>query len=285
MFYLLCFVFEAILIEGYLCPSGQPGQLEAFTGGNVVLPCSLNIHPSDDVQTVEWTKLVAGQKPVVVFLYRHGCETFEMKDPDFEYRTSLIMREVKNGNVSLRISGVKPSDGGTYQCLTIQNDGRRQEAKVELVVAPGEESTTTTILICVALAVSHLFNLLLMLYLLVTTKRTNSDGEKPSEQKDKLDQTMMTDFGKSNSLLNQLSLTENRQNCILAELNKQRRKADTIQIDDSRSWNRPACQHNHPTTSQSSTGSSLDSWETRSLMSDPDAEAENSPGDQQPNRA
>ncbi|XP_014877048.1 myelin-oligodendrocyte glycoprotein-like [Poecilia latipinna] len=273
-------------MKGCVCPA-QPGQLEAFTGGNVVLPCSLNLHPSDHVQTVEWSKLAAGQRPVVVFLYRHGCETFEMKDPDFEYRTSLIMREVKNGNVSLRISGVKPSDGGTYRCLTIQNDGRRREAKVELVVAPCEESTITAILIYVALAVSVLFNLLLGLYLLVTKKRINSDGEKPSEQKDKLDQTMTTDFSESNSFLNQLSLTENRQNSILEELNKQRRKADTIQIDDSRSWNRPACQHNHPTTSQSSTGSSLDSWETRSLMSDPDpdAEAENSPGDQEPNWA
>ncbi|XP_054876136.1 myelin-oligodendrocyte glycoprotein-like [Poeciliopsis prolifica] len=183
MCYLLCFVFGALLIKGHACLSAQPGQVEAFTAGIVVLPCRLNIRPSDYVQTVEWSKLVEGQKPVVVFLYRHGCETFEMKDSDFEYRTSLAMREVKNGNVSLRISGVKLSDGGTYRCLAIQNNGRRQETNVELLVASWVESTTTTTLIYVALTVSFAFNLLLVSYLLVTKKPMNCDGEKPSQQR------------------------------------------------------------------------------------------------------
>ncbi|MEQ2162178.1 hypothetical protein GOODEAATRI_017170 [Goodea atripinnis] len=117
----------------YSCTPAQPEQVVAFAGGNIILPCSLNIPADDDVPTVEWSKIV-GLKSSIVFLYRDGCETFEMKDLDFEYRTSLIMRDVKSGNVSLRISGVKLSDNGTYRCLIIQKNGTKEETKVELVV-------------------------------------------------------------------------------------------------------------------------------------------------------
>ncbi|MEQ2255859.1 hypothetical protein ILYODFUR_018233 [Ilyodon furcidens] len=59
-----------------------------------------------------------------------------MKNVDFEFRTSLFMREVKNGNVSLRISNVKLCDAGIYRCLIIQRSGTKETTKVELVVAP-----------------------------------------------------------------------------------------------------------------------------------------------------
>uniref|UniRef100_A0A3B5LHG3 B30.2/SPRY domain-containing protein n=1 Tax=Xiphophorus couchianus TaxID=32473 RepID=A0A3B5LHG3_9TELE len=104
-----------------------------FAGENAILPCSLTNSGSDDLPTVEWSK--EGLKPNVVFLYRNGCETFEMKNLAFEFRTSLFMREVKNGNVSLRISNVKPSDAGIYQCLIIQRNGSREATDVQLVVA------------------------------------------------------------------------------------------------------------------------------------------------------
>ncbi|MEQ2182090.1 hypothetical protein GOODEAATRI_018509, partial [Goodea atripinnis] len=110
-------------------------QVVAYAGGNVILPCS-SISASDDIPTVEWSK--EGLKPDVVYLYRDGCETFEMKNPDFEYRTNLVMREVKNGKVSLRISSVKPLDAGTYQCLRLWKNGIRETTKVELVVVSYE---------------------------------------------------------------------------------------------------------------------------------------------------
>ena len=36
--------------------------------------------------------------------------TYEMKKSDFEYRTSFIWKELKNGNIWLRISNMKLSD-------------------------------------------------------------------------------------------------------------------------------------------------------------------------------
>ncbi|MEQ2170187.1 hypothetical protein GOODEAATRI_032741, partial [Goodea atripinnis] len=103
-----------------------------FASGNVILPCSLKIPNNGDMPTVEWSK--EGLKPNVVFLYRNGFETFEMKSLAFEFRTSLFMREVKNGNVSLRISNVRISDEGIYQCLIIQRNGTREAKEMQLVV-------------------------------------------------------------------------------------------------------------------------------------------------------
>ncbi|PWA23330.1 hypothetical protein CCH79_00020646, partial [Gambusia affinis] len=121
------------------CFSGNlnPQKVVTFAGENAVLPCSLTTSGSDDLPTVEWSK--EGLKPNVVFLYRNGFETFEMKNLDFEFRTSLFMREVKDGNVSLRISNVKPSDAGIYQCLIIQRNGSREATGLQLVVAAVSE--------------------------------------------------------------------------------------------------------------------------------------------------
>uniref|UniRef100_A0A3P9AQZ0 Ig-like domain-containing protein n=1 Tax=Maylandia zebra TaxID=106582 RepID=A0A3P9AQZ0_9CICH len=109
-----------------------PLHVLAFAGGDVILPCSFNISDNTDFPTVEWSK--EGLKPDVVFLYRDGCEAYEMKNPAFDYRTSLIVKELKDGNISLRISNVQVSDTGKYQCLIFQKNAIRKVTKVELVV-------------------------------------------------------------------------------------------------------------------------------------------------------
>lgn len=104
----------------------------AFSGGNVILPCSLKTSRTDDLQTLDWSKMDPG--PDVVFLYRDRYENFEMKHGDFEYRTSLIMREVSNGNFSLRISNVKLSDAGTYRCTAFLKNKINETTTVKLDV-------------------------------------------------------------------------------------------------------------------------------------------------------
>nr|XP_004574726.2 butyrophilin subfamily 2 member A1-like [Maylandia zebra] len=103
------------------CCTGKPSaivvpKIVAFAGETVLLPC--NITPSGDVPTVEWTK--ESSLPDIAFLYRDGCETFEMKNPVFRYRTNLIRHELHNGNLSLVISNLQISDSGKYRCAIIR---------------------------------------------------------------------------------------------------------------------------------------------------------------------
>lgn len=111
---------------------GASETILAFAGGDVILPCSFDITARDDLPTVEWSK--DGLKPNVIFLYRDGCETYEMKNPAFEYRTSLIAKELKNGSVSLRISNVQLSDAGKYQCMRLWSNSPRDITTLQLVV-------------------------------------------------------------------------------------------------------------------------------------------------------
>ncbi|XP_039996342.1 butyrophilin subfamily 1 member A1-like isoform X2 [Xiphias gladius] len=105
-------------------------KILAFAGGSVVLPCHVTV--SGDIPTVEWSK--EGLDPTIAFLYRDGCETFEMKSPVFWYRTNLMMNEVKNGNMSLLISNVQLSDAGKYRCMILRRTSRQVVATLELLV-------------------------------------------------------------------------------------------------------------------------------------------------------
>uniref|UniRef100_A0A3B3DZW3 Selection and upkeep of intraepithelial T-cells protein 1-like n=1 Tax=Oryzias melastigma TaxID=30732 RepID=A0A3B3DZW3_ORYME len=114
-----------------------PLQVFAVAGEAVVLPCSLwNRALFDDSPTVEWTR--ADLKPKAALVYRDNSEVFEMKHQHFEFRTSLFHSEVKDGNVSLRISDVQLSDAGMFHCLKIPMEDARdriENSTVELVVA------------------------------------------------------------------------------------------------------------------------------------------------------
>uniref|UniRef100_A0A4W6BS61 Ig-like domain-containing protein n=1 Tax=Lates calcarifer TaxID=8187 RepID=A0A4W6BS61_LATCA len=114
-----------------------PKQVLAFAGEEVILPCAFNVTASSDFPTVEWSK--EDLEPDVIFLYRDGCETYEMKHPEFEYRTSFIMKELKNGDISLRITNVRLSDAGKYQCMRLWKNAPRDITTVELVVGTSSQ--------------------------------------------------------------------------------------------------------------------------------------------------
>ncbi|XP_036967339.1 butyrophilin subfamily 3 member A2-like [Acanthopagrus latus] len=123
--------------SGETSANGPTETVYAFAGEDVVLPCSFNITSSDDFPTVEWSK--EGLQPNVIFLYRDGCETYEMKHPAFHYRTSFITKEMKNRNISLRISNVQLSDAGKYRCMRLWKNAPRDITTVELVVGAVSE--------------------------------------------------------------------------------------------------------------------------------------------------
>ncbi|KAM9717828.1 butyrophilin subfamily 1 member A1-like [Menidia menidia] len=124
------FLLAAVLSFG---TAGAGKQVTARRGGTVILPCSTAL--GSEVPDVEWSR--QGPTPEVVLLYRDGCETFEMKSEDFRYRTHLILSELKDGNISLRISDLRLSDGGTYLCRILP--GRRVVETLELVVGAVSE--------------------------------------------------------------------------------------------------------------------------------------------------
>ncbi|XP_038164170.1 butyrophilin-like protein 8 isoform X2 [Cyprinodon tularosa] len=137
MYLFRCFVVGSLYSSGVFSIYAEPEKVEAFAGGHAILPCSLKTSRIGPASTVEWSKV--GLKSKIVFLYRDGCETFGMKDVDFEFRTSLFMREVKNGNVSLRISNLKLSDAGIYNCSIFERNKLKETANVKLLVAAVSE--------------------------------------------------------------------------------------------------------------------------------------------------
>nr|XP_046237025.1 butyrophilin subfamily 3 member A2-like isoform X2 [Scatophagus argus] len=114
---------------------GESVKIQAIAGHSVILPCHISV--SDDPPTVEWSK--AYMPSGIAFVYRDGCEIHEMKHSDFQYRTSLIMNQVSNGNASLRISDVRLSDAGRYTCKTIQGENRDIVGTVNLSVVAVSE--------------------------------------------------------------------------------------------------------------------------------------------------
>ncbi|KAM6960411.1 butyrophilin subfamily 1 member A1-like [Tautogolabrus adspersus] len=127
------FLLTALLLPPLACNPGSSEDkvttIRAFAGDPVILPCHVDVR--DELPTIEWSKEGLGQN--MVLLYRDGCETHEMKDPAYWYRTSLIMNKLKNGNISLRISNVQLSDAGKYTCKTIRKKVQRN-VWIELIV-------------------------------------------------------------------------------------------------------------------------------------------------------
>lgn len=119
-----------------------PVKILTFTGQTVILPCHINVS-NGDFPTVEWFHISADQK--IALVYRQGCETFAEKDPAFHFRTNLFMNELKNGNISLRLSNVQLSDAGTFICKMIWS-APQEIVRIELVVAAVSEPKLSMVL-------------------------------------------------------------------------------------------------------------------------------------------
>lgn len=65
-------------------------------------------------ETLEWTR--PELNPRFVHVLRAGQDLVNIRNPSYAGRTSLFMNELKKGNLSLKLSKVKLSDEGTYEC-------------------------------------------------------------------------------------------------------------------------------------------------------------------------
>ncbi|XP_044040044.1 butyrophilin subfamily 3 member A2-like isoform X2 [Siniperca chuatsi] len=93
--------------------SHQP--IVALVGDDVVLPCHLEPPISAGSERVEWTK--PGLDPKYIHVHQYGRLLYQLQNPSYNYRTSLFVDELTNGNVSMKIFSVKISDAGKYFCI------------------------------------------------------------------------------------------------------------------------------------------------------------------------
>ncbi|XP_076736437.1 uncharacterized protein LOC101471363 [Maylandia zebra] len=77
--------------------------------------------------TVEWSRPDLDLRLVHVWPERP-----ELQNPSYKGRTSLFINEMKHGELSLKISRVKPSDEGKYRCFV---PDLRKDSNVQLVVS------------------------------------------------------------------------------------------------------------------------------------------------------
>uniref|UniRef100_A0A3Q1IAP6 Ig-like domain-containing protein n=1 Tax=Anabas testudineus TaxID=64144 RepID=A0A3Q1IAP6_ANATE len=125
-------VFHLLLMhcstgQSKLIGSSQP--IVATVGDDIILPCHLE--PAVDVtaMTLEWTR--SDLDPRFVSVWRSNDDLVNLKHPSYKGRTTLFTDELKQGNISLKLSKVKPADEGRYRCYVPDNN---EDSLVELVV-------------------------------------------------------------------------------------------------------------------------------------------------------
>ncbi|XP_030286914.1 butyrophilin-like protein 2, partial [Sparus aurata] len=79
--------------------------------------------------TFEWIR--PDLKPRFVHVWHSGENLVDLQHPSYKGRTSIFEEILKSGDISLKLSNLKPSDEGKYRCFI---PGWNKESFVELVV-------------------------------------------------------------------------------------------------------------------------------------------------------
>ncbi|XP_036405237.1 butyrophilin subfamily 1 member A1-like [Megalops cyprinoides] len=110
---------------------GPADPVVAHVGEDVVLPCYLKPNINAEGMRVEWIRLHSVD--ILVHLYREKENRNEDQIPSYKGRTALFPEELKKGNASLKLTGVRGSDEGTYQCF-IQSQQWDDDASIKIEV-------------------------------------------------------------------------------------------------------------------------------------------------------
>uniref|UniRef100_A0AAX7VTF0 Ig-like domain-containing protein n=1 Tax=Astatotilapia calliptera TaxID=8154 RepID=A0AAX7VTF0_ASTCA len=95
---------------------GPNQPIIATAGEDITLPCHLIPGENVAAMTLEWWTR-PDLSPRFVYVWRSGQELVDKKHESFVGRTSLFPDELKQGNISLKLSNVKISDQGRYKCF------------------------------------------------------------------------------------------------------------------------------------------------------------------------
>ncbi|KAJ0059890.1 hypothetical protein NL108_015227 [Boleophthalmus pectinirostris] len=105
------YLFLLILMSVFTCCFAEDAAVSCVLLETCVLPCSFEPGPDP---VIHWTKEPHDQTPV--HIYHRGQYQFHIQNQNFRGRTSLFVEELSTGNASLRLSGVKVQDEGSYRC-------------------------------------------------------------------------------------------------------------------------------------------------------------------------
>ncbi|XP_032381466.1 butyrophilin subfamily 1 member A1 [Etheostoma spectabile] len=108
-------LLSAPCFEGLVHVVGPSRPITATVGDETVLPCHLEPATAASGMTVEWAR--PDLDPRFVHVWRDGVELESKTHPSYKRRTSVFPDKLKLGDVSLNLSKVKLSDGGTYKCF------------------------------------------------------------------------------------------------------------------------------------------------------------------------
>ncbi|KAI3375526.1 hypothetical protein L3Q82_003858 [Scortum barcoo] len=113
--------------QSELISSNQP--IIALAGDDVILPCYLEPPISVTSKTVMWIR--PGLDPKYIHVHDDGRPVYLRQNRLYSNRTALFEDQLMNGNVSLNIYKVKPSDTGTYICTL---ESTQREVSIQLIV-------------------------------------------------------------------------------------------------------------------------------------------------------
>ncbi|XP_030399601.1 butyrophilin subfamily 1 member A1-like [Gopherus evgoodei] len=111
--------------------TGRDHPVTAIVGEAIVLPCHLSPRMSAVNMEVRWFR---SEFFSLVHLYQHGKDQYGNQMPEYRGRTELLKAGITDGNVSLRILNIRPSDEGQYNCF-VQDGSSYEEAPLELKIA------------------------------------------------------------------------------------------------------------------------------------------------------
>uniref|UniRef100_A0A8D2CTC8 Erythroblast membrane associated protein (Scianna blood group) n=1 Tax=Sciurus vulgaris TaxID=55149 RepID=A0A8D2CTC8_SCIVU len=132
-------------------PAHLSGDVSKFLlaplGGTAELPCPVSLWPAVVPKQIRWLRPSPSQRSQAVHVFRDGKDRDEELIPEYKGRTAL-MRDAREGSVTLQIRNVTLEDRGPYQCQ-IQVGNLSREGTVTLQVAapsPGKLSSSAVAL-------------------------------------------------------------------------------------------------------------------------------------------
>ncbi|XP_023254713.1 butyrophilin subfamily 1 member A1-like, partial [Seriola lalandi dorsalis] len=122
--------------ESQVVTQSQP--IVAMLGDDIILPCRVTPDEGLITKVLEWTR--QDLNPKFVHMRRFGEDSLDDQNPSYKGRTSVSIDNVKQGDMSLKLSKVKLTDEGIYSCFLPE---LKAESSLQLNV--GAVITMTTV--------------------------------------------------------------------------------------------------------------------------------------------